>query len=1482
MNINKNSKKLVGVVLAAIVAISLFAAIAPIASIAQEQEADAVALSEIQKAIDEKGAKWTAGETSVSGLSLEEKMCLCGRAQDVAPPEDVRIVEMPRDVPIPYGAFDWRNKDGQNWMTSVKDQDPCGTCWCFASVGAVEAAINIYNTDSTIDFDMSEQHVLSCDPVRLPTCSGGFGSWALSTIKSIGAPSETCFSYLCPAYNPSPDPVLGCTNTVPCDPCDDWEAEVWKITDYAKVTPATTDAYKLALQEYGPLDVPMYAPEDFFFYESGVYEPTWSSPEWEERFRGQANHEVVLVGFDDPRRAWIVKNSWGPLWGNDGYAYIAYGNIEKWNDTYAVLGTTGPTTVPDIWIEPTSFDVTLPPGTTWSNTLEIGNNGGATLTYSISDVETTGGRISEVEMTSVSKTSTEITSSSTLANAVAGESITESHAQAVELKPSEPISFAVSAVPNELIYDDGEADTAWAWYDSCSLYAVRFTPPLYPIDLDTARICLWAGWPDGNHEEFAVEVYDDDGPGDAPGTQIGGPVYYTAADWGWNDVDLSGLGITINSGDFYIAYHQLTDAPDCEGLCIDTDEPDYERSWEKYDGDAWEQLPIPGDEEGNWMIRCVVDTMEDCSWLDENPKSGDVELDNYDEITVSIDTTGLAPGEYCANIIISNNDPDEDPTIVPVNLAVITEGWYYKPPYPNYAPSGMPDFDQNQNGWKAYCGPTAVANCFWWFDSKYANPKGTPGDGKDIFPLVVDYDAKPPIPGPNTDDHNFNNVDNLKTPPDTNGELIERLAVCMNTNPDTGTNVYVMEECIDEWLKNAGLDNVLYEHTVQKPSFEYVEKEVERSQDVILLMGFWIKDPETGKWKRIGGHFVTVAGVNSDNLMIAFSDPDFDQTSASSPTEHNDAKIVSHDIWRVDLESPSPGGTWWIPDYGQQKVDIGKFYAQNVPPEFKEYQATKEQLKTAEIGGYQYHTEVEFAVIVSPKQLYLHPEKPIDPREPIEEPVCTYWHELYPEYCNWYHLSSWEDNGDKVLSPCDQINMTDGSGNVAWYHVDEVTVTILVSMPEYPEDTMYLDFEDGYEEMEKAIYEPVCTQWHEIWPDFCRQYHLEGWDDNGDKYLSYCDYIFLRDKETKEGAWYHVEEVTIDIIVTPKPVVCKPSIDVNKIVWDSETRKWVDEVTVQVCDTVRFRCEIHNDGTCCDLTNIVVKDILSDSLEYQDSSATVDGEPWEPVEIGPNEYQWEFPDTVLSPCDTITIEFDAHAAKPGEDVNTQYAKGLCEKTGTPVYDEDTATVIVTEGPPPENEVYFDPQESSAMGYCKTTEVEIWVNATGFKSGQINLTYDPTCANVTNYVWNAVDFPISGWTHYDGREWITFMTVQPSLTGNYQIGTLTIHCVNDDPAGCTTPLDFVEPSALFDSGGNKIEGVDWKDGTFECIPGICGDVNRDDEVNMGDVGALHNHVQYGYPISDEWAADVNCADGINMGDVGALHNHVQYGYPLNCC
>lgn len=129
----------------------------------------------------------------------------------------------------------------------------------------------------------------------------------------------------------------------------------------------------------------------------------------------------------------------------------------------------------------------------------------------------------------------------------------------------------------------------------------------------------------------------------------------------------------------------------------------------------------------------------------------------------------------------------------------------------------------------------------------------------------------------------------------------------------------------------------------------------------------------------------------------------------------------------------------------------------------------------------------------------------------------------------------------------------------------------------------------------------------------------------------------------------------------------------------------------------------------------------------------------------------------------------------------------------------------------QNEVYLVPQDSNAQAGDKA-EVEIWANATDFKSGVINLTYDPGCANVTDYVWNVTNFPLSDWSHGDGSEWITFMASELTLTGNYQIGTLTILCVNSET--CGTRLHFDESSTLFDPQGIELI-ANWVDGTLTC-------------------------------------------------------------------
>ena len=207
----------------------------------------------------------------------------------------------------------------------------------------------------------------------------------------------------------------------------------------------------------------------------------------------------------------------------------------------------------------------------------------------------------------------------------------------------------------------------------------------------------------------------------------------------------------------------------------------------------------------------------------------------------------------------------------------LTEGgWYYKPAYANYAPQGMPDFDQRQDQWKsivdggngiantnavgddiqvvpvggavnpgdvivapgpncmlntnpagddiakwAFCGPVAVANCFWWFDSKFDDPNGHPGDGVDNFSLVQNYGVG--------DDHSKTNVP----------FLIKDLAVKMNTTTKGTTNITDMKNAIQTWLVNKGLSPIFTVKKYNAPNFSFIEDQIEECQDVILLLGFY-------------------------------------------------------------------------------------------------------------------------------------------------------------------------------------------------------------------------------------------------------------------------------------------------------------------------------------------------------------------------------------------------------------------------------------------------------------------------------------------------------------------------------------------------------------------------------------------------------------------------------------------------------------------
>ena len=302
-------------------------------------------------------------------------------------------------------------------------------------------------------------------------------------------------------------------------------------------------------------------------------------------------------------------------------------------------------------------------------------------------------------------------------------------------------------------------------------------------------------------------------------------------------------------------------------------------------------------------------------------------------IIISFLLTGtVMPGYQNSSILeassenMSSNDPSEE-TI---------EDWYFLPSYPNYAPSGLPDFDQRQHSsWRqgyswAFCGPVALADIFWWFDSKHEDEFGTPGDGIDDYPLVKNYNTySTPQPGPNYDDHNFNNINDVSTAwsqdPDS-GELIERLATYVDIYWHKipfisihGTDRFQLASGARKWIKDAGLEDEYKVENIARPSFSLIADRVRQNQGVILRGGYYI--PGFPKIiPLLSAHLFAVAGVHPDGY-IAISDPLYDLTNKTSDyTFHNDPQYVSHDIFEISIDPPLPLiAKWWIPSFERHR-----------------------------------------------------------------------------------------------------------------------------------------------------------------------------------------------------------------------------------------------------------------------------------------------------------------------------------------------------------------------------------------------------------------------------------------------------------------------------------------------------------------------------------------------------------------------------------
>jgi cathepsin L len=238
------------------------------------------------------------GLNHIADLSVEEYRAMNGarptnKTHGIDGSRHLNRIRLPASV-------DWRQK---GYVTPVKNQGQCGSCWAFSTTGSLEGAH--FRTTSQL-VSLSEQNLVDCVHNGNMGCGGGWMDTAFQyIIDNKGIDTEDSYPY-----------------TAMDGQCSFSANTVGTTMRYFTDVPKTESALQNSVATIGPVSVAIDANhESFMLYKSGVFqEPTCQ--------QNAPDHAVLVVGYssENGQDYWIVKNSWDTTWGEQGYIRMARNN----------------------------------------------------------------------------------------------------------------------------------------------------------------------------------------------------------------------------------------------------------------------------------------------------------------------------------------------------------------------------------------------------------------------------------------------------------------------------------------------------------------------------------------------------------------------------------------------------------------------------------------------------------------------------------------------------------------------------------------------------------------------------------------------------------------------------------------------------------------------------------------------------------------------------------------------------------------------------------------------------------------------------------------------------------------------------------------------------------------------------------------------------------------------------------------------------